>query len=257
VTCTQTVTLGAYLLGALEPPERYEFEAHIAGCDSCRTELVRLAPLPGMLNQISVEDFDEGLPPGELYPTAPMPIQTLLAPEPRLLAPPPELLDPPTAPQPVTTDAPADTPGLTRQRRHRIWRIAAAVVIVVAAVLGGVALGRGVLDEPVPPQAQEDPGITWTATVPGSDIRADVRLIDHEWGTEIQVKMANLPPNRGCYVVVYDQYGNRETGGWWGTNHDPDEEIPASVSIQRSKIERLEFKLDDKETFLTIPAPVR
>jgi hypothetical protein len=254
VTCTQTVTLGAYLLGALEPPERYEFEAHIAACDSCRTELVRLAPLPGMLNQISVEDFDEGLPPGELYPTAPMPIQTLAAPIPRLLPPPPELFDPPTAPQPVTPDTPLDTPDTAQRRRRRVWQICAAAAVVLVVVAGGV-FGWRTLQEPRPPAA--DPGITWTATAPGTDIRAEARLVDHEWGTEIQVTMANLPPNKRCYVVVYDHYGNRETAGWWGTNHDSDEEIPASTSIMRSKIDRLEFKLEDKVTFLTIPAPVR
>ena len=254
--CTQTVTLGAYLLGALEPPERYEFEAHIAGCDSCRTELIRLAPLPGMLNQISVEDFDEGLPPGELYPTAPMPIQTLAAPAPQMLAPPPELLMPREEPPP-----PADTPGGTPDhdpggpagaRRGRVRKIALVAAVVVVVAFGGV-LGWRVLGEPPP---REDPGITWTATAPDSDVRAEVRLIDHEWGTELQVKMANLPPGRGCYVVVYDHYGNRETAGWWGTDHDAHAEIPGSTSIQRSKIDRLEFKLDDKVTFLTLPAPV-
>lgn len=255
--CTQTVTLGAYLLGALEPPERYEFEAHIAGCDSCRTELIRLAPLPGMLNQISVEDFDEGLPPGELYPTAPMPIQTLAAPAPQMLAPPPELLVPPEPPPPPPADTP-DTPDqdpadLARVRRRRLRRIAVAAAAVVVVAFGGV-LGARLLGSPPP---VEDPGITWTATAPDSDVRVDVRLVDHEWGTELQMRLANLPPDRECYVIVYDHYGNREVAGWWGTDHAADEEIPGSTSIQRSKIDRLEFKLDDKVTFLTVPAPVR
>jgi len=253
VTCTQTVTLGAYLLGALEPPERYEFEAHIAGCDSCRTELVRLAPLPGMLNQISVEDFDEGLPPGELYPTAPMPIQTLAAPTPRLLAPPPELLDPPTAPQPpVTTDPPA-TAEPAGGRRRRMWQLAAAAAVVIAVVAAGMFGWRTVRHAEPPPT---EPGITWTATAPETDVTADVRLIDHEWGTELQITMANVPPNRECYVIVYDHYGHRQIAGWWGTDHAADEEIPASTSIQRSKIEKLEFRLDDKVPFLTVHAPV-
>ncbi|OLF09620.1 anti-sigma factor family protein [Actinophytocola xanthii] len=252
MTCTQTVTLGAYLLGALEPPERYEFESHIAQCDSCRTELIRLAPLPGMLNQISVEDFDEGLPPGELYPTAPMPIQTLNAPAPQMLAPPPELLVPPSPPEP--SPAPEEPAGPARPRRPRMYRVAVAAALVVLVAVGAV-FGWGALRGPAP--QPEDTGITWTATAPQTDVSANVRLLDHEWGTELQIRMANLPPGRSCYAVVYDHYGNRETAGWWGTDHDADVEIPGSTSIRRSWIDRIEFKLDDKVTFLTIKAPVR
>jgi hypothetical protein len=251
VTCTQTVTLGAYLLGALEPPERYEFESHIARCDSCRTELIRLAPLPGMLNQISVEDFDEGLPPGELYPTAPLPIQTLNAPAPQVLAPPPELLVPPSPPEP--SPPPEDPEEPARARRPRVYRVAVAAALVVLVAVGAV-FGWSALRAPAP---TPEPGITWSATAPQTDVRADVRLVDHEWGTELRVRMANLPPDRRCYAVVYDHYGNRESVGWWGTDHDADVEIPTSTSIRRSWIDRIEFRLDDKKTFLTIKAPVR
>lgn len=254
-SCTQTVTLGAYLLGALEPHERYEFETHIASCDNCRTELIRLAPLPGMLNQISVEDFDEGLPPGELYPTAPMPIQTLTAPSLKMLPPPPELLVPreePTPEPPRELPGSQDTIELAPAKRRSLRRVALAAAVVVAVAFGGV-LGWQVLREPPP---AGDAGITWSATAPQSDIRADVELIDHEWGTELRVKMANLPPGRKCYAVVYDNYGNREPLGWWGTDHDPDEVITTPTSVKRSWINRVEFKFEDKVTFLTVPAPV-
>jgi len=255
--CTQTVTLGAYLLGALEPPERYEFEAHIAGCDSCRTELIRLAPLPGMLNQISVEDFDEGLHPGELYPTAPMPIQTLAAPASKTVLPPPELLVPREAPEPAPPREPPgsqDTVEFTPPARNRYRRMLVAAAVVVAVALGSV-LGWQVLREPASPPGG-DAGITWTATAPESDVRADVRLLDHEWGTELRIKIANVPPGHRCYAVVYDHYGRREIAGWWGTDHNADEEIVAPTSFQRSKIDRVEFKLEDEITFLTVPAPV-
>ncbi|GAB3468924.1 anti-sigma factor family protein [Actinophytocola sediminis] len=253
-SCTQTVTLGAYLLGALEPPERYEFEAHIADCDSCRTELIRLAPLPGMLNQISVEDFDEGLHPGELYPTAPMPIQTLTAPAPQMLAPPPELLQPRTQREEPPPDRPGsqDTVEFTPRPRRAMRRVLLAAAAVVVLAFGGV-LGWQALREQPP---AEEPGITWTGTAPESDVRADVRLLDNEWGTELRIKMANMPPGHRCYAVVFDHYGRRETIGWWGTDHDEAEVISAPTSFQRSKIDRVEFKLEDKITFLTIPAPV-
>jgi hypothetical protein len=100
------------------------------------------------------------------------------------------------------------------------------------------------------------PAVTWSVST--GTASAEARLVDHEWGTEIQSKIHGLPPDRGCYLVVYDHYGNREIAGWWGTNHDENAEIPASTSFQRDEIDRMEYRLDDKETVaLTIEAPHR
>jgi anti-sigma-K factor RskA len=48
--------LAAYALGALDDPERRAFEAHLAGCDRCRTELRWLEPaidvLPASVEQL-------------------------------------------------------------------------------------------------------------------------------------------------------------------------------------------------------------
>src|ERR1700741_2107962 len=172
MTCPNTVTLGAYLLGALDPQERFDFEAHLGGCDTCRAELVRLAPLPGMLNQISLDDFSDGLPPTsfeDAHPTAPapgLPLSTqVMRPEtaslpdlhPELFRPeagfpeeiPPELGGPVPAPRgplprprmPVLAArgrrATPDTPIRT-SRRRRYWAAAAAAVIVLVLAAGVV-----------------------------------------------------------------------------------------------------------------------
>ena len=39
----------AYVLGALDPSERGRFEAHLQVCETCRAEVTRFAPLPGLL----------------------------------------------------------------------------------------------------------------------------------------------------------------------------------------------------------------
>ena len=48
--------IGAYLLGALNDLERQAFERHLAGCDECQEEVVRLRPaaeaLPGSVVQL-------------------------------------------------------------------------------------------------------------------------------------------------------------------------------------------------------------
>lgn len=46
----------AYLLGALSPVERREFEEHLAGCADCRAEVAEIAGMPGLLAQLPPED---------------------------------------------------------------------------------------------------------------------------------------------------------------------------------------------------------
>jgi hypothetical protein len=297
VTCSNTVTLGAYLLGALDPQERFEFEAHLGRCDTCRAELVRLAPLPGMLNQISLDDFSDGLPPTTLedaHPTAPvlgLPLSTQVMRQETASLPdlhpdffrpdagfpeeiPPELGGPVPAPRgPLSRpgrpalaatggyDTPETPIRASRRRRYRAAAAAAAVVLILAA---GVIFGVRAMTPATPdaPAAQAAPppeaaGITWTATTADGRATADARLIDHEWGTEIQMKIHGLPPGRECYMMVFTADGYHEIAGWWGTDHDYAEEIPASTSIHRSKIQKLELLLDDRKVALTIPAPLR
>src|SRR3954453_2591225 len=167
MTCSNTVTLGAYLLGALDPQERFEFEAHLGSCDTCRAELVRLAPLPGMLNQISLDDFSDGLPPSpfeDMHPTAPVPglplstqvMRQETASMPDLFRPaaafpeeiPPEFGGPVPAPRgPLALPAAramgkadtSDTPIRTSRRRR--YRAAAAAAVVVLVLAAGVIFG--------------------------------------------------------------------------------------------------------------------
>ncbi|MEO5919529.1 MAG: zf-HC2 domain-containing protein, partial [Pseudolysinimonas sp.] len=42
----------AYVLGALSPAERREFEDHLDECDKCRTAVADLSALPGLLGRI-------------------------------------------------------------------------------------------------------------------------------------------------------------------------------------------------------------
>ncbi len=65
----QRQALGAYVLGALDPTERAEVEAHLARCAACREELAELAGLPGLLGRLSAE---------EASATAPAPSAALL-----------------------------------------------------------------------------------------------------------------------------------------------------------------------------------
>jgi anti-sigma factor RsiW len=63
VTSAEHTALGAYLLGALDPRERAEAERHLSECRRCRDELAELAPLPGLMARITVDEAISGPPP--------------------------------------------------------------------------------------------------------------------------------------------------------------------------------------------------
>lgn len=104
MSCLMMMSLGVYVLGAADGAERAQVEAHLPGCPACQAELMRLAPLPGML---------AGVPGG-------MRAQ----------------VDPPgrTAGRPASAG--------TRTRPARRWRAIAAAACVAAAVgtAGGIWL---------------------------------------------------------------------------------------------------------------------
>jgi predicted anti-sigma-YlaC factor YlaD len=101
----------AYLLGALSPGDRREYEAHLRECDECSHAVARLAGLPGLLAKATRPE-----------PVEPVP-ETLL---PKLIA--------------------EVTRRRTRSRRLIVAALAAAAVL--AALLGTVA---GLDEPPRPP----------------------------------------------------------------------------------------------------------
>ena len=64
MTCTIMMSLGVYVLGAADGAERARVEAHLPGCPSCRAELMKLAPLPGLLAGVPADMRAQPAPPG-------------------------------------------------------------------------------------------------------------------------------------------------------------------------------------------------
>ena len=68
-TCDLAHFDGAYVLGALAPDERLEFERHLAGCASCSAAVRDLAGLPGLLGQVSADVVEHAPEPEPVPPT--------------------------------------------------------------------------------------------------------------------------------------------------------------------------------------------
>ncbi|WP_296607339.1 zf-HC2 domain-containing protein [Nocardioides sp.] len=71
-SCEHSHLDGAYVLGALAPEERLEFERHLRECPACARAVQQLAGLPGLLSQVSA-DVLESTP-------APVPVPDTLLP---------------------------------------------------------------------------------------------------------------------------------------------------------------------------------
>ncbi|MGH3801232.1 MAG: anti-sigma factor family protein, partial [Pseudonocardiaceae bacterium] len=128
-------SLGAYALGALAPDEARAVDAHLAECADCRREVAELTDLRSMLDSVPQEAFLDG-PPDDGGLVLQRTLRQMRA-------------------------APGGQP-----RRARFPVAAGAVVIALAAVSGGVLLGRqtapsGEAQSPQSPQSsvvQAPPG---------------------------------------------------------------------------------------------------
>ncbi|MFD1152480.1 zf-HC2 domain-containing protein, partial [Saccharothrix hoggarensis] len=118
-------------------------------------------------------------------------------------------------------------------------------VLVAAGVLAVLVALAGVL---VPRLARDDgpAAVTWHASDGTSGVVASADLVGKSWGTELWMTVENIPKGLRCKLIVHDRAGRAEIGGWWGTDHAPDERIPGSTSFPVGEIERLDVVVDMK-----------
>jgi hypothetical protein len=206
-SCQESVSLGAYLLGALEPEERRAMELHIAGCGHCRAELVELAPLPGLLRHTPFEELEESAQAAEsLTPVRQQP------------------------------PAPAAAP---QHRRRRRGRTLTAAGLALAACAAGAAVYTGLnLGSAAKPsvQAAQPAAATWTATDPTTHVSVSAAVQPEVWGSQFQLKLGGLPIGITCHLVVHGTGGRSETAGTWGSGYSQSASVPASSSISPSDI---------------------
>jgi hypothetical protein len=207
----------AYVLGALSPMERRQFEEHLAVCADCRAAVAELAGIPGLLSQVSAEDV-LGPTPSEVHAdepdSLPVPPSDLVA---RLVA---------------------------REHRQRFrWRavIAAAVVVVIVGV--GVASGL------VPLPAGGPRRLAFSPVAP-SAITAVVDLVPLHTGTEVAVECQygeeGEPDPGGAYaqysIVVVDRLGRATEIKQWPAKPDKVMRPRATTPLSLSQISRVEIR---------------
>jgi hypothetical protein len=232
------ISLGVYVLGAIDPAERALVEGHLATCQNCRDELAGLAGLPALLARVSTEEAialaaaDGPLPAG--LGEVPEPPRELLA----------ALLDLTAA-----------------RRRRRRWREAglglAAALVIAAGVFGGLRLGTSPA-QPATAVAAPDVGTPngpWLTAVGKSDgMTATVSYRAMGWGTQLDVKVDGIPVGTDCQLWVVDSAGKKVLAGGWQTD-DAEGTVwyPASAALSSKDVAAFQITVGHGKT-VEVPA---
>jgi hypothetical protein len=201
MTCQMMMSLGVYALGAADAQERRRVEAHLPGCPACRAELMRLAPLPGLLARVPEDVLAAGQPPG------------------------------------ARPGRPAA--GRGRRRSGRTWR-AAAVAASVAAIAGAGAGAAGGFWLRPADVGRRPATITLSGANPATHMDATAALTATSWGTSIQLRLHGLPLNIQCRLIVRSRAGGTEVAGVWDAWRDGPITVPASAAWLPSDIASLQ-----------------
>jgi Putative zinc-finger len=222
----------AYVLGALSPAERREFEEHLASCPPCQAEVSELAALPGLLAQISPADAAMlSLADDSSAEYAETPAQSAAQTEVIEHGPPPSLL-----------------PEMIKKARVRRRRMVAAVAGIAAAVIlvigGGLAIGIGLL--PLRPDPQR---VAFSPVVP-SAITAVADVIPDKDGTQIKVECVYAevsdPRPGGAHetysIFVVDRSGQAEEIKEWPATPNKQMRPSGTTPLKVSQIADLEIR---------------
>ena len=196
--CTDArLSLGVYVLGAIDPAERSLVDAHLVTCRDCRDELAGLAGLPALLARVNPDEISricaddavrtvaEDRPPGELIGT---------------------VLDLAAA----------------RRRRTR-WRFAAtaaAVVAIAGGLFGGLSSITTTRTVPIPVSAAGTSWETVEATNGVTGASASVAYSHEMWGDAFEVLVDHIPVGTTCQLWVVHPDGSRTQVAAWTTASD-------------------------------------
>jgi hypothetical protein len=215
------IDLGAYALGLLEDQDKVTFEAHLATCDACRTELPSLSPIAGLLRG----------------------------------------LDPVGAPADVKppVDLLRRRAAASRRSRRRLIIASAAACAVLAG--GGIGVGLAVAPGPAPAPSSLTGGQLHTATNPANGVTGTVGLVAKGWGTQVTLDLADVHGPLECELIAVSRAGERRTvTGWLVTapgdgvpGHPAHLLVQGGTAIGLANLARFEVIVVNGPTLLTIP----
>jgi len=205
-------SLGAYALGQVGDAERTAVQAHLDGCAACRAELALIAPLAGPLRLVDPDHLGTEI-------------------------------QPPVGLDEAIVARMRSERALPRRRRQRWVPVAAAAA--VAALAGGVVVGRALAPE-VPKRPLEAVGIDDQAP----EIDASAEVINHKWGMEIVLTGSGFRSGEAYAVNVVDDGGEQVSAGEFIGTGDAPIVCNLNSSVRRDDAARFEVIGPDGDVVL-------
>jgi predicted anti-sigma-YlaC factor YlaD len=199
--------LGAYVLGGLSEADRRLLEAHLPGCDDCRDQLARSAPLAGLLRR-APHAF--GQPAFEPARTAPQK-QSAASLE-RLLT-------------------EARRTGAARRQKVRLQRL----VLVAAVIIALAGVGVGLLLRPAQHHRPAGPTVAFHAAS-GYRIAGNATLVTKPWGTSVSIALADLPAEGPFTLQVSSPGGRTEPACTWTATTTATAAVTGGTSMRMPNI---------------------
>jgi hypothetical protein len=224
----------AYVLGALSPAERLQFERHLAGCDECSRSVRSLAGMPGLLDLA-----DAGV-----------------------------LENPPTDPPLPATLLPSLHRAVDARRRRRTVAVAglAASAAAVAALSIPMVLDHDDAPPVTGPSTSSPSSKVETLTMAPlgqSPIQATLGLEPVTWGTRMLLTCTydtawmddvELPDEVDYLLFVTTREGRTEQVGSWRSVDGTTMRVPAATSVVRDDIATVEVRTTDGRVVLRLDA---
>jgi len=221
------LSLGAYVLGALDPAERGRVDAHLAECADCRDELASFAGLPGLLGRVSIAEVE-------------------LVPEPAA----PELLDRLLV-----------AVGNERRRNRGVRRlsaVAAGVIVVAAGTVAGVAVASSGQSQQPPTQTTASTTLTHIDLV--THVTASVVEWPKKWGAGLQVEISTgqIYAYGGghietCQLIAVGADGTRDVAASWSATASPKVVADGATALPASAITAFDIVGSDGSMLVSIP----
>jgi Putative zinc-finger len=178
--------LGVYVLGAIDPAERAQVDAHLATCPGCREELASLAGLPAMLRKVPVVEAERLASPDAEPDLSVVPSDDMLK---SLVA------------------------RTTNVRRIHRWRGALAAAAAVIVALGGGAAIATALQPSHPSASAQGWKKALGSGAAGIHLTVEYRPVAS--GTLIKANVIGAPPGVTCNFQVVDGHGKVTQLGSW------------------------------------------
>jgi hypothetical protein len=226
MTCEFAHLDGSYVLGALAPTERLDFERHLTRCADCSRSVRELAGIPGLLAQVDLQDLEASTVPA--LPTSLLPSLV------------------------------REVRGAQRRRSVAVAAVAAAVAAVAVgaiAVAGGLGIGGEPTALPSPTVTTSRPPGTPMVAVGPTPVRAEVLVAGVAWGTRLDLTCSytaeeddeeyEASPSAQYALVVTTADGRTEQVATWNGLPGRTMRVSGATATRRDDIRTVEMRTAD------------